>query len=425
MLSAIDVRAEAYLLGQIMPAVYYWLHYNQKFSCKSLFPGAFFTGLALMTKGIFVIITIVSGLICLWAYHKKLSNIIHPKWLLALALSLICAIPEVWALYQQFDLHPDKLIFGHTHVSGVRWFFIDSQFGRFFGTGPIVTTNPLPLHQLFFIHTYLWAFLPWTLVFPIAIYYALKHFKQDSASNKDSTIILLGYFFVTFIMFSLTSFQVDHYTNIIFPFAAILSAKVFLDFANTSHKMYSGIQILGILILGLVAVLIGVVLTGMVLAFFIILEIILLFILLKNWGQPPVIKAILIPFSAICLVYIFAITVNGTLYHQYDSGAIASKITNKHPEIPVVDYITDSRALEFFATNKYYKVDNLDKVSFLQQYYLVIPDKNMGQLQNYSFKRELVGQVAGNSPEKIIPNLGNQAKLKANLDKFNILLISN
>jgi 4-amino-4-deoxy-L-arabinose transferase-like glycosyltransferase len=62
MISAIDVRAEAYLLGQIIPAVYYWLNYDDKFSWKYLLLGAFFTGLALMTKGIFVVITIVSGI---------------------------------------------------------------------------------------------------------------------------------------------------------------------------------------------------------------------------------------------------------------------------------------------------------------------------------------------------------------------------
>ena len=425
MLSAIDVRAEAYLLGQIMPAVYYWLNYNDKFSFKPLILGAFFTGLALMTKGIFVIITIVSGIFCLWVYQKKLMNIIHPKWILALLLSFAFALPEVWALYQQFDLHPEKIIFGHTHVSGVRWFFIDSQFGRFFGTGPIATTNPPPLHQLFFIHTFLWAFLPWTILFPIAIYYSIRSFKKDTQSNKNSTIILLGYFFISFIMFSVTSFQVDHYTNIIFPFAAIMSAKVMLDFANTNHKMFPIQQGLGILMLGLLAVLIGLLFTKWILAGFITLEIIVILILIQQWEQPPLIKAIIVPFSAICMVFVFAMTANGYLYHKYDTGFLASEITNKHPDIPVVDYITDSRALEFFTHNKYYKFNDLNEAKSLQQYYLVIPDKDIDKLNQYQLHQQLVSQVHGNLPEKVIPHLGSPDKLKENLETYDIILVTN
>lgn len=50
---------------------------------------------------------------------------------------LIFISPELICLYIQFDSHPEKIVFGNTHVSGIRFFFWDSQFGRFFNTGPI------------------------------------------------------------------------------------------------------------------------------------------------------------------------------------------------------------------------------------------------------------------------------------------------
>jgi hypothetical protein len=128
------------------------------------------------------------------AFDQRLLNIISPKWWLALGLSFVFALPELIALYAQFDLHPEKIMFGHNHVSGIRWFFIDSQFGRFFGTGPIMTTNPPPLHQLFFIHTFLWSFLPWSLLYPVAIYYSVRYFKKQTLADKKATILLLGYF---------------------------------------------------------------------------------------------------------------------------------------------------------------------------------------------------------------------------------------
>ncbi len=429
MLSAIDVRAEAYLLGQIMPAVYYWLHYDKKFSVKHLILASFFTGLALMTKGVFVIITIVSGLFCLWVYNKRLINIISPKWLIGLFMSFVFAIPELWALYLQFDLHPEKVIFGRTHVSGIRWFFIDSQFGRFFGTGPIVTTNPPPLHQLFFIHTFLWAFLPWSLVFPVAIYYALKNFKKATNTERDNTVLLLGYFFISFIMFSLTSFQVDHYTNIIFPFAAIMCAKLLLDFANSNHKIYPIQHYLSITMLILTAILVGMLFKGMILAIFIILELIWIVALIKNWGHPPFIKAIILPVSAISLLFIFAMTVNGYYYHKYDSGFLASQITNKQPAITVVDYSFDNRALEFFSSNKYYKANNPDELSTLlassqfSEFYLVSPAREWDKISKLYPHSQVVNVVHGNFPEKVIPALGNPVKLAQSLESIDIVLI--
>ena len=425
MISAIDVRAEAYLLGQIIPAVYYWLNYDDKFSWKYLLLGAFFTGLALMTKGIFVVITIVSGLVCWWAFDKRLLNIISPKWWLALGLSFVFALPELIALYIQFDLHPEKIMFGHNHVSGIRWFFIDSQFGRFFGTGPIMSTNPPPLHQLFFIHTFLWSFLPWSLLYPVAIYYSVRYFKKQTLADKKATILLLGYFWISFIMFSITSFQVDHYINIIFPFAAIMCAKLLCDWQHRAHKIFAIQQWLAIVMLALEGVLIGLLFKHGILITFVVIEIIIVFLLVKFWGQTPFIKAILIPFSAICLLYLFAMTANGYLYHQYDTGSVAAQVTNQNPTIPVVDYITDSRGLEFYAQGQYYKVNQLTEAESLPQYYLVIPDSNWLEIESTITNHQLVAQIKGNTDDKVIPNLGNSEKLANNLKLFDIILVKN
>ena len=124
MLSAMDVRAEAYLLGEIMPACYYWLVYDRSSQIKALLLASLFTGLALMTKGLFVVITIFSGLVASWIYARHYWRIISPKWLLAYGLSLAWALPEFVCLYLQFDAHPEKIVFGHTQVSGLAWFFL-------------------------------------------------------------------------------------------------------------------------------------------------------------------------------------------------------------------------------------------------------------------------------------------------------------
>lgn len=423
-ISAIDVRAEAYLLGEIMPACYYWLNYDQKFSCKNLIFGAFFTGLALMTKGIFVIITIVSGLLCLWVYTRRLINIIHPKWILALGLSLVFAIPELVALYIQFDLHPEKIIFGHTHVSGIRWFFIDSQFGRFFGTGYIMSTNPPPFHELFFIHTFLWAFLPWSLIYPVAVYYSVRYFKKQTSNDKKTTIILLGYFWVSFIMFSLTTFQVDHYTNIIFPFAAIMCAKLIFDLSATRHKIFTIEHWLSIIMLVLLGVIIAFVFHGTLLLIFVAIEIAAISYLLKSWGEPPFIKAILLPVIAISLTISVYQVINGKLFAPYDPGIKAAAIIQENVSIPVVDFEMDSRSLEFYSQNKYYKTNDLANVASLHKYFIVTPHKKLDLVMQTYPQAKIVAEIQGNTSDKILPNLWSKERIAANLESFNIILVS-
>ena len=87
--SSIEVKAETYLTGFIMGACYYWLRYDAQAKLKYLLLGALFSACAVMTKGVFTLITITSGLVCMWLYQKQRHKLWSGKWLLALALSLL------------------------------------------------------------------------------------------------------------------------------------------------------------------------------------------------------------------------------------------------------------------------------------------------------------------------------------------------
>ncbi|WP_395669572.1 ArnT family glycosyltransferase [Rhodoferax sp.] len=216
------IKAEAFLTGSITAACYYWLRFDAHAKAKYLLLAALFSGISVMTKGVFTLITIASGLACVWVLRGQWRNFWNPKWLLALAISLVCTAPEVVALYLQFDAHPDKVVFGSTGVSGIRFFLWDSQFGRFFNSGPIKNQEGTPLY---FVHVFLWAFLPWVAAFVAAVVAGLRSFAGQSPTERSHFVFLCGSFFVTFVLFSATAFQLDYYTVILFPFAAILCAR--------------------------------------------------------------------------------------------------------------------------------------------------------------------------------------------------------
>jgi 4-amino-4-deoxy-L-arabinose transferase-like glycosyltransferase len=252
-LSNFDVRAEPYLMGLIIGAVYHfwrvflagrhgtgnWFH---------LVVGSLLTGCALMTKGVFVLVPIGAGLVVHWLVTGQWRELLKARWYVVVALSFLFTLPEIYCLYQQFDLHPEKIIFGGTGVSGVRFFFWDSQFGRFFNTGPIKGAGD----KFFFVHTLLWAFLPWSLPLYIGIGKAVVGLVKRQPSSKLPEYVSLGSGLATFALFSLSAFQLPHYMNIVFPFFAILTAQFLVGLSESVLRRWTlGQTIIGVLLIAL------------------------------------------------------------------------------------------------------------------------------------------------------------------------------
>jgi 4-amino-4-deoxy-L-arabinose transferase-like glycosyltransferase len=218
-----DVRAEPYLTGLVIGSVYHFYRASRGGSGRSgwhLVAGSLFAGCACMTKGPFVLLTIGSGFTLDWILRKEWNQFFRLRWYIAIALTALFTLPELYCLYVQFDLHPEKLVFGRTHVSGIRFFFWDSQFGRFFNTGPIKGSGD----PFFYFHTLLWAFLPWSLLLYAAMVQKCRRMAAAGASVAGDWICLGGAL-ASFIVFSLSRFQLPHYLNILFPFFAILTAE--------------------------------------------------------------------------------------------------------------------------------------------------------------------------------------------------------
>lgn len=227
-----DVRAEPYLTGLIIGAVYHFYKASRanratvspaedswfprhRFSLPwHLLAGSFLAGCACMTKGPFVLITIGAGFLLDWVWGKEWDQFRKIRWWLAIVLTGVFILPELICLYLQFDSHPEKLVYGHHNVSGIRFFFWDSQFGRFFNTGPIKGSGD----PFFYFHTVLWAFLPWSLLLYASI-------LRRPRRHVPGELICLGGALATFLVFSLSRFQLPHYLNIVFPFFSILTAS--------------------------------------------------------------------------------------------------------------------------------------------------------------------------------------------------------
>jgi 4-amino-4-deoxy-L-arabinose transferase-like glycosyltransferase len=233
-----DVRAEPYLTGLLAGCVYYW---HPTGGTRRVAPvgwaGALFLAAAIMTKGIFLLIPVAGGFVLHWWLNGQLkTELLRARWWIALGLTGLFILPELICLYLQFDQHPEKLVFGRTGVSGIRFFFWDSQFGRFLNTGPIKGKGD----PFFFLHTLLWAFLPWSIL----LYTSLGNRLRALYRREKGEWVLPGISLLCFLLFSASRFQLPHYMNIVFPFFAILTANWLLKQDEKSRiiRVFSSIH---------------------------------------------------------------------------------------------------------------------------------------------------------------------------------------
>jgi hypothetical protein len=129
-------------------------------------------------------------------------------------------------LYEQFDLHPEKIVNEKTSVSGLRFFFWEQSFGRI--TGENVWKNDTG--PFFFVPNIAWSFMPWSLPLFWAVFQELFYLikRPSYFKNKVEWISLLG-LLVPFIALSQSHYKLPHYIYVVFPFAAILTANFLIS----------------------------------------------------------------------------------------------------------------------------------------------------------------------------------------------------
>ena len=253
-MSNTDVRAEPYIMGLLMGAVYHFYKVKERFSMADVLLASIFTACAVMTKGIYLLIPIGTAIIGDYLFKGNIKGVFHWKWLFSFILVVIFTLPEIYSVYTQFDLHPEKVVFGRTGISGIHWFLWDSQFGRFNNNGYITNTHG---DKLFFVHTLLWAFAPWAIILFCALYATVR--KMIKGITQPEYLCISGSVLMLLI-FSASKFQLPFYTNILFPFFAIITAVFIsslkagagLKFFKITQYIMTGLLLVAVMVLNFI-----------------------------------------------------------------------------------------------------------------------------------------------------------------------------
>lgn len=208
-----DIKTDMYLIGAMVFAIWQIVAYMQNGKWWQLVLGFSGIGLSFLAKGPLGLVAPAMVLGADLLLKRDWKNIFRWQWLLGLGIIALILTPFCIGLHQQFG------------PKGIRFFLWTQSFGRV--TGESEWTNDAT--PFFLVHTYAWAFLPWTVISLVAWARKFREtFRDAFFLPKSKEAISLAGFTLLFIAFSLSKFKLPHYIFVVLPFAAIFTAQ-YLD----------------------------------------------------------------------------------------------------------------------------------------------------------------------------------------------------
>jgi 4-amino-4-deoxy-L-arabinose transferase-like glycosyltransferase len=221
-----DIRTDGILTSCVIISIWLITEYWQKNKLIHLFFAAIFTAFAMMAKGPIGIIAVLMPVGIHLLYQNQWKKLFNLSWLFYIFIVAVLLIPMTYGLYTQFDLHPEKIVNGKLHQSGVYFYYWLQSFGRI--TGENVWDNGLPWH--FFIGSISWDFFPWIIILYAGLFFQFKKII-NSKTEKIPEIITISGFILLFVLLSMSRYKLPHYIFVTLPFASIISA-IYIDKLN-------------------------------------------------------------------------------------------------------------------------------------------------------------------------------------------------
>ncbi len=220
MLANNDVRMDAILTACIAFSIWQLVEFIQNKKLLNVAGAALGLALGFSTKGhIAVFVPAVAALF--YILHKKEWKLfLNWKWLLLPVLFGLFIAPVVYCYYLQFNLHPEIIVRGKDHINGVKFILLNQSVERFTGQ----MGSDAKHDYFFFLHSFLWAFAPWSILAYIAI-----TGRINNLFHRREEWLTTGVLLVMLIIVSLSGFKLPHYLNIVFPTTSVLVAAFIIQ----------------------------------------------------------------------------------------------------------------------------------------------------------------------------------------------------
>jgi 4-amino-4-deoxy-L-arabinose transferase-like glycosyltransferase len=217
-----DVRCDTMLIGWVALSLWQMAAWYQTKKWKYFFVAFIAIAGGMLTKGPIALMVPVFAFVPHFILRREWKQLFRWEYILGVLIIAVMLVPMSIGLYQQFDLHPGKLINGDPIQSGLRFYYWTQSFGRYTGENHFNEMN----HFTFLLENMMWSFLPWIIFFLLGLVFSVKEVvvkKFRLAGNEE--FISTGGFIITYCILAKSQAQLPHYIFVVFPLASIVTAR--------------------------------------------------------------------------------------------------------------------------------------------------------------------------------------------------------
>ena len=205
-LYSMDIHADTPLQAFVTLALWQLFEFIKTRKNKHWILGFIGIGLAMLSKGPIGAAIPAFAVVGHIILKKDYRFLFDYRWFLGIILAFAVASPALIGLMNQFGWQ------------GIQFFFWENNIGRITGSYVKATNDPL-----FFVHTLLYVFLPWALLFFTSAFLEFKTLAKTRLQS-DEYFTLTG-IWIFFLIISVSKNQVPNYVFAIVPLMAVLTAK--------------------------------------------------------------------------------------------------------------------------------------------------------------------------------------------------------
>jgi 4-amino-4-deoxy-L-arabinose transferase-like glycosyltransferase len=370
-----DVRTDTMLLGWVIFSLWQLSEYIERKKTMNFFLAFTGIGLAMLTKGPIGLMIPVLAFGPQLLLQRRWRDIFNPLWLAGIAWVGMLLAPMLIGLWQQHG------------PTGIEFFFWKQSFGRI--TGENVWRDESG--PLFFVHSFAWSFLPWTLPAVYGVYIKIRSLIQKPDANDS--FVLWGALTV-FVAMSLATYKLPHYIFVVFPLFAMMAATGIQEIIRLRMRVWIWLQWLAnsLILAGMVFLAIAD-FSWLYVAILLVTAIVLCALFFQTNCRHNFGTSVVVVFGFVIIIHANAM-LNLGFYPKllgYQSGGVAGRDVRESgvPEDAVCFFAQHSPSFDFYSqtTATYYRtLPQLDSALDSQQWLTVYTnEQGMNMLREHGY----------------------------------------
>lgn len=225
-LYSMDIHTDTVLQAFVTLALWQLFEFIKTRKNKHWILGFAAIGLAMLSKGPIGAAIPAFAVVGHILLKRDFKFLFDYRWFLGILLAFVVASPALIGLMNQFGWR------------GIWFFFWENNVGRITGSYVQSVNDPI-----FYVHSLLYLFLPWSLLFFVAVFYEFKSLIQNKFRSTE--YFTFAGIWIFFIILNAANSQLPNYVFAIVPLIAVLTAK-WVNAALENHgrifKVFLSIQ---------------------------------------------------------------------------------------------------------------------------------------------------------------------------------------